>query len=167
MARVKWGDFERIDDDRWMAHFTEQKTGKDRYVQIGDTSIRAIKFYFNEIFGRDPKDGEALFWTTPDGPPRGKRNPLTCYSTCKSRMIEIRKQATKRGIIEDTFHLTIHSWRHVAITRTHEFTKDVVATKRWSGHASMSNLDRYIHVNADQKADIARNIDNMTSTGQG
>jgi integrase/recombinase XerD len=120
-----------IDFDRKMLHIRQGKGRKDRYVPIGELTLRGVKTYLET---ENPK--QYLFY---------KRNSLgeaSRYSESAVRFVL--SQAKKHAGLEK--NITSHTLRHSYATHLLEMGLDIVSLKEALGHSAIETTMMYLHI---------------------
>jgi integrase/recombinase XerD len=120
-----------IDFDRKMLHIRQGKGRKDRYVPVGDLTLRGLKTYLETenptlyLFYRRTAQGEVVR-----------------YSASAVRFVL--NQAKKHAGLQK--HVTSHTLRHSYATHLLEMGLDIVSLRDALGHSSIETTMMYLHI---------------------
>lgn len=120
-----------IDFDRKMLHIRQGKGRKDRYVPIGDLTLRGVRKYLET---ENPT--QFLFYR------RTAQGEVTRYST--SAVQFVLSQAKKHAGLEK--NITSHTLRHSYATHLLEMGLDIVSLKDALGHSAIETTMMYLHI---------------------
>lgn len=120
-----------IDFDRKMLHIRQGKGRKDRYVPIGELTLRGLKKYLRI---ENPKT--YLFYRI------NSEGKITSFS--ESGVGFVIKQARKKAGIEK--NATSHTLRHSYATHLLEMGLDIVSLKELLGHSAIETTMMYLHI---------------------
>lgn len=120
-----------IDLDRKMLHVRQGKGRKDRYVPIGEVTLRGIKTYLKT---ENPK--EYLFYK------RNAQGEVSRYS--ESAVQFALNQAKRRAGLHK--NITSHTLRHSYATHLLEMGLDIVSLKDLLGHSAIETTMMYLHI---------------------
>lgn len=120
-----------IDFDRKMLHIRQGKGRKDRYVPIGDLTLRGLKKYL-EV--ENPID--FLFYKS------NAQGEASRYS--ESAVQFVISQARKKAGIEKK--VSCHTLRHSYATHLLEMGLDIVSLKDALGHSAIETTMIYLHI---------------------
>lgn len=140
-----------IDFDRKMLHIREGKGRKDRYVPIGDLTLKGVKKF---IENEKPKD--FLFYKS------NANGECSRYSESAVRFVI--SQARKRAGIEK--NVTSHTLRHSFATHLLEMGLDIVSLKELLGHSHIETTMLYLHISQVDKQRAFSPLDRVYSQGE-
>ena len=119
------------------------KGGKERYVQIGDSSlVKLLQEYYEE--NKDAIKKSGYFFVNK----RGAR-----YTEQSIRLM-MKKYSKLAGIDRN---ITPHMFRHSFATYLIEEGVDISCVKEILGHSSIKTTQIYVHVAIEKQAEILRN----------
>lgn len=120
-----------IDFDRKMLHIRQGKGRKDRYVPIGELTLRGLKKY---ISTENPK--EFLFYKS------NAQGEASRYS--ESAVQFVLSQARRKSGLEKK--VSCHTLRHSFATHLLEMGLDIVSLKDLLGHSAIETTMMYLHI---------------------
>lgn len=125
-----------IDFDRKMLHIRQGKGRKDRYVPIGNLTLRGLKKYL-----RIEKPTDFLFYKS------NPQNEASRYS--ESAVGFVISQARKKAGLQKK--ISCHTLRHSYATHLLEMGLDIVSLKDLLGHSAIETTMLYLHISRIDK----------------
>jgi integrase/recombinase XerC len=148
LCALEWRDLE-LDGRKWALLVRHGKGDKSRSQPIPARLARELR---NLRDARQPKPTDPVFCGV-----NGGRLPETILADI------IRRAAARAGIEK---HVTAHTLRHTAATWLRQERGDTRLVAEYLGHADLSTVARYAHVDRDELHDAARRLEQLAAPSE-
>lgn len=122
-----------------------EKGDKERYIYIGDNTIKYLMKWIIDRKNMNIKDDNALFICQ-----SGKRISV---DTVQRRFRQISQGTNKK--------ITPHKMRATCATKLYDQTKDIYLVQQQLGHKNIENTKRYTRVSEDRRREAANILDSL------
>ncbi|MBA7481040.1 Tyrosine recombinase XerC [subsurface metagenome] len=149
LLQLKWKNIEMI-EGQWTAYFIG-KGGKDAEQELYGLAIDACIKYYRQVFRRDPRSDDALFWTTPRFP-GDERRPLKNHQTLWTRIKNVGTEAKKAGIIKRDLVFSPHLFRRSYASALEKMGMPVSSIQKKTRHSNLETLAKH-YLSNDEPAE--------------
>ena len=139
LCSFRWGDLECF-EGRWTACFIG-KGNKPAEQELYIPAVKACRRYFKKAFDREPRGGDALFWTVP-AYPNDQPRPMA-YPTPWYRIHTLGLRAKREGVIKRDIVISEHLFRRTYATCLYRAGMGIKAIQAKTRHASIGTLVKH------------------------
>jgi integrase len=140
LLQLKWKNIEMV-EGQWMAYFIG-KGGKEAEQELYGLAVSACIRYYRKVFRRDPRQEDALFWTTPRFP-GDERRPLKNHQTLWTRIKNIGIEAKEAGIIKRDLVFSPHLFRRSYASALEKLGMPVSSIQKKTRHSNLETLAKH------------------------